>query len=532
MEEERESVSRTLEYAYDDWCIAEMARMMGSTTDYNRYIQRAQYYKNVFDPVTNFMRPRSNAGWVKSFDPSEVSFGFTEANSWQYTFFVPQDISGLAGLMGGKETFAHKLDDLFTAKSKTTGREQADITGLIGQYAHGNEPSHHMAYLYDYVGQPWKTQYRVRQILDHFYKPEPDGLIGNEDCGQMSAWYVLSAAGFYPVTPGSTVYAVGSPLFPQVRFNLENGRSFVIKAKAVSPQNLYIQSAMLNGKPYRKSFITHNDLMAGGELVFEMGASASPTWGTGAGNSPISQISDRQIVPVPLIEAAGKTFKDRLKISFETIGKDLKVEYTTEGSESDRAAPSLIGRPFLIHGTTTVKARAIDSKGEQSLVATATYQKIPHNWSIQLNAKYSSQYTGGGDEALIDGIRGTSNFSGGAWQGYQGQDLVAVVDLGKIQNVSKLGAGFLQDVRSWIWMPRAIDFEISSDGKNFVQALSIANSIPDNTQDTVIKDFVGTIHPQKARYVRIRASNYGKIPAWHAGFGGDAWIFVDEILIQ
>src|SRR5207247_3076704 len=178
----------------------------------------------------------------------EVNFNFTEANAWQYSFFVPQDISGLIELMGGKENFARKLDELFTTDSKTTGREQADITGLIGQYAHGNEPSHHIAYLYDYAGQSWKTQFRVRQIMDNFYTPRPDGLIGNEDCGQMSAWYVLSAAGFYSVTPGSPLYAIGTPLFPEFRFNLENGRSFVIKARGISAQNIYIQSATLNDK--------------------------------------------------------------------------------------------------------------------------------------------------------------------------------------------------------------------------------------------------------------------------------------------
>jgi predicted alpha-1,2-mannosidase len=270
MEEERESVSKVLEYAYDDWCIAEVARILGKTEDYRRYSRRAQSYKNVFDPVTGFMRPRSNGNWIEPFDPREVTFAFTEANSWQYTFFAPQDISGLIDLMGGRRRFADKLDQLFAAESRTTGREQADITGLIGQYAHGNEPSHHMAYLYNYVGEPWKTQFRVHQIMKEFYKPEPNGLIGNEDCGQMSAWYVFSAAGFYPVTPGSTVYAIGSPLFPALRFNLENGKTFTVIAREISDRNIYIQSATLNGKPYQRSFLLHEDLINGGELVFQM----------------------------------------------------------------------------------------------------------------------------------------------------------------------------------------------------------------------------------------------------------------------
>ena len=180
-------------------------------------------------------------GWLAPFDPREVNFGFTEANSWQYTFFVPQDISGLIELMGGKQKFADKLDQMFAADSKTTGREQADITGLIGQYAHGNEPSHHMAYLYNYVNQPWKTQFRVRQILDKFYKPEPDGLIGNEDCGQMSAWYVLSAAGFYPVTPGSPIYAIGTSVVSRSAFQSRKWK-VVRDQGARSFRNQYLHS--------------------------------------------------------------------------------------------------------------------------------------------------------------------------------------------------------------------------------------------------------------------------------------------------
>jgi predicted alpha-1,2-mannosidase len=531
MEEERESVSRVLEYAYDDWCIAEVARMLGRTEDYKRYSARAQSYKNVFDPVSGFMRPRSNGNWLEPFDPREVTFGFTEANSWQYTFFAPQDISGLIDLMGGREKFAGNLDQLFAADSRTTGREQADITGLIGQYAHGNEPSHHMAYLYNYVGQPWKTQSRVRQIMNEFYKPEPDGLIGNEDCGQMSAWYVLSAAGFYPVTPGSTVYAIGSPLFPELRFNLENGKSFVVRALGVSDSNLYIQSARLNGKPYNKSFLLHRDLMAGGELVFQMGPRPNPQWGTGVGNEPVSRIAGPEIVPVPIIKASGQTFRGSLEVSLQGIGKPVSIHFTTDGSEPGSNSRKFT-KPFVIEVDTTVKSLAIAVDGRRSQVATAKYHRIPHDWTITLQSNYSSQYTGGGDFALIDGIRGTTNWSGGGWQGYWGKDLIAVVDLGKVQAISKVGVGFLQDIGSWIWMPRRVEIEFSRDGKTFSSAVSISNDVSENSGGVVTRDFVRTITPQNARYVRITAVKFGKIPSWHPGTGGDAWIFVDEIIVQ
>ena len=563
MEEERESVSKTLEYAYDDWCIAETARIMERNDDHRRFLERAQYYKNVFDRESGFMRPRTNGGWLAPFDPREVDFNFTEANSWQYTFFVPQDINGLIDLMGGKERFAQKLDELFESESKTTGRQQADITGLIGQYAHGNEPSHHMAYLYNYANQPWKTQQRVRQIMDKFYRPAPNGLIGNEDCGQMSAWYVLSAAGFYPVTPGSPVYVIGAPLFPELRLNLESGQSFVVKARGVSEKNIYIQSAHLNGKPYSKSYLTHGDLMAGGELIFEMGPQPNRRWGVGEKDVPISSIVDHQIVPAPVIKATSKTFRDRLEVTLHEIGvfaPEGRHVYSTATSSTPPSSVSDIGRvviyyttdgtepgpqslrftnAFFIDRTATVKAVAIASNGRRSLVTTANYHKIPHNWTITLISKYSSQYTGGGDLALIDGIRGTTNWSGGDWQGYWEQDFVAVIDLGEVQEVKRLGAGFLQDVGSWIFMPRRVEFETSLDGREFVRVASIENDVPEKQYGVVIKDFVQVIpsqelmtQAQKARYVRIRAQNYGKLPAWHPGAGGNAWIFVDEIIVQ
>ena len=567
MEEERESVSKTLEYAFDDWCIAETARMLGRKDDYRRFVERAQYYKNVFDPESGFMRPRTNGGWLAPFDPREVDFNFTEANSWQYSFFVPQDINGLIDLMGGKERFAQKLDALFRSESKTTGREQADITGLIGQYAHGNEPSHHMAYLYNYVNQPWKTQQRVRQIMEMFYRPEPDGLIGNEDCGQLSAWFVLSAVGFYPVTPASPVYVIGTPLFPELRLNLENGKSFVVKAHGASEKNIYIQSAFLNGKPYRKSYLMHGDLMAGGELVFQMGPEPNLRWGAGDKDVPVSRIVDHQIVPVPVIIANGKTFRDRLNIamhgvfvpegryvyssktrsnpqgSFRSGSTGANIHYTADGSEPTSRSQRYI-QPFFIDSSLTLKAVAITDDGRRSLVNTANYHKIPHNWTITLISKYSSQYTGGGALALIDGIRGTTNWSGGGWQGYWGQDFVAVIDLSKVQEVTKLGAGFLQDVGSWILMPRQVEFEVSLEGHEFVKVALIENDVPEKQYGVVIKDFAQVLStqtvsnsqmavgPVKARYIRIRAQNYGKLPSWHPGVGGNAWIFVDEIFVQ
>ncbi len=275
----------------------------------------------------------------------------------------------------------------------------------------------------------------------------------------------------------------------------------------------------------------HDDLIAGGELVFQMGQRPNLNWGTGPGNEPVSRIAGPEIVPVPVIKAAGQTFRGTLEINLVGIGNPVNLHYTSDGSEPS-AASAKFTKPFVINSDTTVKAVAVTANGARSLVATATYHRIPHDWTISLQSNYNSQYTGGGDFALIDGIRGTKNWSGGGWQGYQGKDLVAVIDLGTVQRVSQVGAGFLQDVGSWIWMPRRVEFELSIDGKTFGPAHSIINDTPERQDGVVTRDFVKTIPPQNARYIRIRAVNFGRISAWHPGSSGDAWIFVDEIMIQ
>jgi hypothetical protein len=366
--------------------------------------------------------------------------------------------------------------------------------------------------------------------MDEFYAPAPDGLIGNEDCGQMSAWYVLSAAGFYPVTPGSNVYAVGSPLFREVRFRLENGRSFVVRALNDSPRNVYIQSATLGGRPYRKSYITHADIERGGVLVFRMGDRPNPSWGTGD-DAPVSQIEGGALVPVPAINAAGSVFRGSLEVSLQEAGSARRIYYTTDGTEPSRDSKPYAG-PFRITRDTTVKAAAFGPEGRRSLTSFATFRRAPHDWTVKILSRYSPQYAAGGDEALVDGVRGTRSFSTGAWQGYQGQDFEAVVDLGRVESVSKLGAGFLQDVRSWILFPRRVEFSLSDDGEHYAAALNVPNDVPDDTTGALTKEFGGAITPRRARYVRVRAETYGKLPSWHPGAGGDSWIFVDEITVE
>jgi len=274
-----ESVSRTLEYVYDDYCAAQLAKALGKTEDAAYFAKRADNYKNVFCPETKFMRGRDAKGnWRTPFDPMKLNHGehsgydYTEGNAWQYTWHVQHDPEGLVNLIGGKEATAEKLSTLFKLESKVEGSGFVlDVSGLIGQYAHGNEPSHHTAYFFNYAGAPYKTQEIIREIFDTMYKNKPDGLCGNDDCGQMSAWYLFSAMGFYPFNPCNDGYVFGAPQIEKVTLRLAKGKTFTVEAKGLSKENKYVQSITLNGKPVAGIKIAHADIMKGGALVFEMG---------------------------------------------------------------------------------------------------------------------------------------------------------------------------------------------------------------------------------------------------------------------
>ncbi len=307
-----ESVPNTLELAYDDWCIAQLARELGKDDDYKLFMKRAGYYENLWDPETRFMRPKMEDGtWLeaingreqeivktednsyfKYFDPLLVGWRpnryYTESNAWQYIWSVQHDVQGLINLFGGNEAFTEKLDTFFEMSPVITPPKYVGVVGTIGQYVQGNQPSHHVAYLYDYAGEPWKTQQRARQVTEQLYKVGEGGICGNEDMGSLSSWYVLSAMGFYPVTPGSNSYAIGSPLFGKTTIHLNGNKTFTIEARNNSHENKYIQSATLNGKVFDRTWILHSEIMAGGNLTFTMGSTPNKKWGIGKNSAPPS----------------------------------------------------------------------------------------------------------------------------------------------------------------------------------------------------------------------------------------------------
>jgi hypothetical protein len=388
-----------------------------------------------------------------------------------------------------------------------------------------------MAYLYDFVAEPWKTQALVHRICKDFYLNDRAGLIGNEDCGQMSAWYIFSALGFYPVTPASEIYAIGTPLFPKATIRLESGKSFKVVANGISDSAFYIQSATLNGTLYEKSYIDYKEILSGGELVFQMGSTPNIKWGSSPSNYPASCILNPEITPVPAVTAGSATFIDSTLVSLSCPDPKSSIRYTLDGTEPT-ATSKKYNRPILLRETTTLKSVAMKKGFPGSFTATSVFTKIPKNRKITIANPYAPQYSAGGDLALIDFIRGGDNFKTGAWQGYEGVDLDATIDLGSVEKISKVSAGFLQDQNSWIFYPAEIEVFVSPDGKNF---RSVAVSVPEspiNDPEVRVLGYTAEFEPAGVRFVRLVAKNVGTCPLWHVGAGGKAWLFADEIVVE
>jgi predicted alpha-1,2-mannosidase len=349
-----ESVSCLLEYAYDDWCIAQMAQALGWEEDHREYLLRSLSYINVFDGYTKFFRGKRLDGNWDVFEPFVPGRAYTEATAWQYRFYVPHDMHGLVQLFGGKENFVEQLDSLFLVESIIEG-EQNDITGLIGQYGHGNEPSHHMAYLYNYVGQPWKTQAMTRRILKEMYQPTPEGIIGNEDCGQMSAWYIFSSIGFYPVCPGSNEFLLTTPLFPRTILRLANGKNLEIRANQPE-KNIYIDRVTLNGREITANYITYAQLMEGGTLNFVLSSRPNFERGVSDNDLPYSLTTGLQ-VSLPYIDRNVNQFVGEIDITLASATDGATIYYTLDGTEPDETAIRY-DSPIRLTSSCNIKTKA------------------------------------------------------------------------------------------------------------------------------------------------------------------------------
>ncbi|HJV21343.1 MAG TPA: GH92 family glycosyl hydrolase, partial [Holophagaceae bacterium] len=526
---EPESVSKTLEYAYDDWCIARFAQATGHAEDAAEYTRRSQAWQHLMD-AQGFFHPRANGMWLEPFNLNAVTFHFTEATPWQYAFAAPQAMSAFVARLGGPEALDRRLDGLFAASSAIEGWEEEDVTGLVGQYAHGNEPSHHIAYLYPYAGKPWKTQARVRDLMAAMYANRPDGLAGNEDCGQMSAWYVFSALGFYPVAPGRPEYVIGSPLFPEARLHLPGGRTFTIRARRSDPGNPYVQSARLNGRTHGQPRLAHGDLLRGGVLDFEMGPQPS-RWGA----APLGDDSVAEAV-VPAPTASGEAlFQGRTGITFASApGTVLHV--TSDGTDP-RGAPAWTAARLELDHDATLRFRARRGDAWSPEVQTRI-QRLPDFPTLTLASPLHPAFRARGPLSLIDGLHGTTDFRAGNWVGVFGQDLRATLDLGEVKEVHEATLGCLQDPYTWTYLPEEVRVELSEDGVTWRFAGAATTPAELKRYGPHLHDGKTLTHPYavplsgRARYVRVVAVSLRTIPKGSWREGSPCFLCADELIVK
>lgn len=564
------SVSKVLEYAYDDWCIAQMARSMGNDSIYQEYILRSQYWRNHFDPETKLMRPRYADGrWHAPFNPFQVTMldqgDYTEANAWHYSFYVPHDVQGLIDLHGGDEPFISMLDSFFTVK--TANRHAiSDFEGIFGQYAHGNEPSHHIPYLYNYAGAPWKTQEILQRAMSEFYTTAPDGLCGNDDCGQLSAWYVFSSMGFYPVCPGSGQYAIGIPVFENITINLPENKELVIKASGAGLKTQestikyqYIKSLRFNEQDYPYAYLNHIDLMKGGNLEFVLASEPSDHWGIESGFRPFTQPiePENQLEPLgegqlfmPYIKHTNVYFRRSHLVEMGCISPGAKIHYTLNGTEPRITSPQY-REPFEISRTSRIRAKAFQEGYQESETMAVNFYSSsldPASPMVRLHyldppfgidytgeptdGKYAPQYSAGGDKALWDGKTGSFDYTDGRWQGFEGKDMEVLINLGREMPVWRITAGFLQSMAVWIFHPVEVSYYLSMDGKEFRQ-MEVIDNYPDRgTMTDGVRYFSSLVMGVPARYVKVRAKSVGICPPWHHGAGKKAWLFADEVIVE
>ncbi len=529
IQDESESVSKTLEYSYDDACISWTAAHFGNEEMAEEYRKRSSGYRSVTDLSTGLVRPRDNGGFLAHTNPREVNSHFTEANAWQYSFAPVHDIEGWLKELGngnvekGRLRLEQNLDSLFVAPMATTGRDQADITGLIGQYAHGNEPSHHISFLYNATHSPWKTQKMVDEILTSFYTIDPDGLIGNEDCGQMSAWYVMSSMGLYPLVPGIPEYTMSTPIWDSIRVELPNKKILQIKTNG---KGAYVSKVQFNGVDQNENWVSHKTLLKGG--VWDYTKSAEPTsWGS---KTAFVTSMNSDVVAAPIIDSP-RRFKDVAIVNFEPAKHHSKLNVWTPSQDT-----LAIGNNAIISSESAVYYSAFVNKktGENGHKSRTEITKKPGSWNAEIVAGTPKpQYTAGGPSSLVDGIKGDLDWRKGDWIGVQGERMEILLTNPDIIEVTSIKVHLLKDIGSWIALPGAVSVWVELDGewtKLEVRDLS-SKALIDDADALYNVEWVG-LKGISTDKVKIELANAGVLEDWHPGAGGDSFFFIDEIEIE
>ena len=553
IEDESESVSKTLEYAYDDACIAWTAQRFEDWNTYMAYDQRSSAYRSLIDPESGYVRPRTNGDFYSPYNPREVNNHFTEANAFQYSFSPVHDIEGwmevLTNFRGGRENWNNLprkkqkllvksrhdvledlLDGLFYASSHTTGRDQADITGLIGQYAHGNEPSHHIAYLYNATNNPRRTSYWVHRILGSQYQNAPDGLSGNEDCGQMSAWYVMASMGMYPLVPGKPEYQISTPWWDAIHLELPNGKELDITVEDVGTYIMdYDRGESLETPIFQKRYFTHDELLEGGQWKVKRGDELSD-WGK------VHRYATKMKNPTPPapIVRVPRTFTGTAQVEIIPTGQyDLWQYHSYENVKwkKDRKGRVRIGTAYDNGFVTAITphfgygnhvARAVFSKRDDNLEAA---------WVV---GHPSGQYTAGGPQAMVDGITGDTDWRKGHWVGVQGHDATLEINLKKSKQVQTVHVGILKDIRAWIAAPQKVEVQVLYEGDDqwhFFGAMEMDNPLG---QEEAVRHDVVLSNPRTdlVKAIRITYINAGRLQDWHPGAGYQSYFFTDEVRLE
>lgn len=505
-----ESVSKTLENSLD-WAGYYLLAGRKGYAD--------QYFKNLYNPESGFFQAKLNHKFVEPFDPREVNFHYTEANAWQYLFGAHHDVPGMmecfryGSAEDPRKILEKKLDGLFQSESLLTGRSQSDITGLIGQYAHGNEPSHHVAYLYNYAGRPDKTRKYVSEIVSKLYVNAPDGLSGNEDCGQMSAWYLWTTLGFYPVSAVIPSLDPGMPMASEIRISPPGQLPIVISSDRTSGSES-LASIFKNKKEIKGPV----RLRGGDEIIFRFSEDAE--W---SGYADLN-LESRQIgyKSLPYIAKGDRVFDGSQKVEIRSMGNEplLYMDPAIGKSETYRG-PIWMDRSGSICFTH-------ESMSKSSDWLCARFDPRPSGFRLKLLTEYAPVYSAGGPNALVDGLRGSKDFRDGLWQGYNDRDVEGEIELDTSVVLDSVSIGCLQDQRSWILLPSEVSYRFSADGRLWSEPKILKNGIPDQAEDGRIHHF--TAKPSgPVRYIRFLLKNGGRLPDWHLSKGEPSWIFADEI---
>ncbi len=537
------SVSKTTEYNYHDYVIARVAEKLGKTKEAQEFQKRSIGYRNLFSSKDGYLYPVYSNGTMRNLDLTtwdELIPNYVSGNIWAYSGYTPHDMAGIIQLHGGKDKYAAWLDKVFTDTTQVGGSQHVDISGFIGKYGHGDEPGHQMPYLYNYVGQPWKGQKLVNEVVTTMYSDKPDGLINNEDLGQMSAWYVFSTLGFYPVAPASLNYQIGAPYHENATINLENGHTFTVKAINLSEDNFYVQSVKLNGEAYHKTFITHDTIMQGGVLEFTMGGAPNKEWGRLDDSQSIGAVSKEK--PEILVKATKSPYDENSAFFFtkqhiailKSKDPEAEIYYTTDGTE-----PTLQARkyesPLEIKENCILKAIAVKSglrvsKVYEKPIFKSVFPLLKTGYpKIIMNSWADPNYGKSDGRMLIDEITGSKSYGDGKWTGMK-QDFDVDIDLGQNQMIEYVSVGILTDTGSWIFPAKSIEIYGGASEQNLKRIGHTIISAKDSYSKEVNRRVID-LKRGRYKYLKVKINSFGVAPEWHGGSGNAVWLFLDEIMV-